>query len=432
MGLLSAALIDQTVAMDTALIPDDFSMGTHQIIWRAMKAMVRKGIPTNDPLLVEHELQSVPGGTSVRQGYIKELAAYSDSAVRAAEYSNIIREMAIRAKTIDNAEDARKLAQDMETPIDDLLDRVEQRTYALRARTAQHLSFEMMIDTFIGNVEAGINTYSQGVSWGLPSLDDAVLTMQPGNIYTVGARPGVGKSWLALNAMLQAAKRGDGILFFSLDEPAQNQVIRLLAIETGISTRVMKQGAFDELQKRRIIEAANMFKALPMEIEDSRGISVETLISKARVKGAEIMRKGASLKVVMIDYVQLISDNEAKNGNEKITKSMERIRVMTGRQELDCAAVVISQLSRESVKRDDKRPRLEDLRESGSIEQESDVVIMPFRESMYKEEKESSPWDVMELIVAKNRHGSLYSPKGLPFAWHQWNGRLQEPQDVVF
>ena len=242
-----------------------------------------------------------------------------------------------------------------------------------------------------------------GVPTGFTMLDKILGGLHKGSMYTVAGRPGMGKSSLGLTIAHSAAdKYGMRVAIFSLEMSKEELTNRLLSMSTSIDSHRLQMGQLHEDEWPILMEAANELSQVPIYIDDTPGASVTAIRTKARRMHAE-----HGLDLIVIDYLQLMMGNsskgkQAENRQQEITQISMAIKNLA--RELDIPIIALSQLSRAVEQRADKRPMLSDLRESGSIEQDSDVVMFIYREDYYDEDTEKQ--NIADIIVAKHRHGS--------------------------
>jgi len=261
---------------------------------------------------------------------------------------------------------------------------------SMRITTAQQA-----IDELCHQLDEG---WDPGIPTHYTSLDVQLSGLRPGNLVVIAARPGMGKTSLAINmAHQQLAADDKQVLFFSLEMSSEEVAIRLLTAETEIPAQKIKVGALGQSEWREIHEARRSIGKFPLLIEDSCGVSIDQLSSKAReiqnVKGVDI---------IYVDYLQLMGGvSKSANRQEEVSAISRGLKVLA--KELDVPIVAMSQLNRAVEGRPDKRPRLSDLRESGSIEQDADSVIMIYRKGYYQEVDTTN--GLTQLLIEKNRHG---------------------------
>ncbi len=392
--VLGALLIDRDALVRVAdfLEPDDFYLAKHQRVYAAVRALFERLEPI-DALTVRVELTR--RGELERVGgveYLRELAESIATAIDVERDGRAVAERALLRRLLASAQDIAALAYEEPTDVDIALDRAEQRIFALLQRgtgsALRHIKHAL--DTAYDRIAFRMDhpTEVVGVATGYPEIDVPTNGLQRGDFFVLASRPAVGKSSLALNIAYKAARHGHRVLAFSLEMGREQVAQRLMALHASIDLLSMRRGLRDPSAVQGLME-------LPIEIDDTPGVSIMELRTKAR------RRKSASgLDLIVVDYLQLMrTAGEDDNRVQELATITRNLKAL-GR-ELGVAVIALSQLSRAIEQRENAEPRLSDIRESGSIEQDADEVLFLWR----KKETSSEEIVTVDAHLAKNRNG---------------------------
>ena len=359
---------------------------------------------TIDPITIMEQMKArgVYQDESTRQ-YIQELMNITPTAANVSQYVGIIRDKALQRDLGKVAGDITQMVNEGLGSADDMLESAERNIYALRRdRTIGGLK---PISEIVRAVYDNLNRIAQegerlpGIPTGLTDLDNRILGLNNGELILIASRPGMGKTSIAMNIVMNAAKTtGKAVAVFSLEMSREQLVSRLLSGEARIDNQKLLKGNLNAEEWRKIVTAAAAVSATNILIDDNPTLSVADMNAQCR--------RVSDLGLVVIDYLQLMQSSGGKqNGSEnrqQIVADMSRmLKIMA--KELQVPVLCLSQLSRANEARSDKRPMLSDLRESGAIEQDADVVIGLYREGYYNKECENP--NAAEAIVLKNRKG---------------------------
>ena len=438
-ALLGAVLVNNDAfdRVSDFLRPEHFSEELHRRIFEIAAQLIRAGkIATPITLktfLGEHDL----GGVTVPQ-YLARLAAEATTVINAADYGRAIYDLAMRRNLIGIGEDIVNTAYD--SPIDvaprEQVEEAERRLYEIAEQGRYDGGFSSFSNSLTTAVDLAAKAYQRdgklsGIATGLSKLDNMLGGLQASDLVIIAGRPGMGKTALATNIAFNIAKayqfelRPDGthattnggiVGFFSLEMSAEQLATRIIAEQSSIPSYKIRRGDISEHEFHRIAEAAREMEMIPFYIDQTGGISIAQLTARAR----RLKRHAACLDVLVVDYLQLLSGSKTKGENrvQELTEITTGLKALA--KELNAPIVALSQLSRQVESRDDKRPQLSDLRESGSIEQDADVVMFVFREEYYLNNREPKPgspehatWmtdmerahGIAEVIIGKQRHG---------------------------
>ncbi len=409
-AVLGSLLIDPDAILKVAayLRPKDFYRERHQVLYGAMSALNEKHQPL-DMVTVVDELER--NDDLVKVGgpfYIAELISATPTAMYVDTYARIVERTSVLRRLITAAGDIAKLAYDESIESDEVVHRAESIIFEV-SENSIHRDL-VPIKSIMSDVMDHIDSLARnpdklmGVPTGFTMLDRMLGGLQNSDLVILAARPSMGKTSLALNIAQNAALRQDQrVAIFSLEMSNDQLVQRLLSTRTGIDSHRLRLGAIeDEAEWDRLIHAASELANTHIFIDDTPGASVAEIRSKARRLWNE-----TGLDLILIDYMQLMSGQAGGNGRDtnrqqEISYISRSLKTMA--RELNVPVIALSQLSRAVESRADKRPMLSDLRESGSIEQDADVVLFIYRDDYYDVNSEQQ--NIAEIIVAKHRHGS--------------------------
>ncbi len=437
-ALLGAILINNDAfdRVSDFLKSEHFVEEIHRRIFEIAGTMIRAGklaTPiTLKSFLGEHDL----GGTTVPQ-YLARLASEATTIINAYDYGRGVYDLAMRRELISVGEDLVNVAYD--SPVDasprDQIEEAERRLYGLAETGRYGGGFERFSDALKIAVDMAARAYERdgslsGIATGLADLDHKMGGLQPSDLVILAGRPGMGKTALATNIAFNIAKayegrtRPDGVTetanggivgFFSLEMSSEQLATRVIAEQSGVASYKIRRGDITEHDFRRLADAVAEMQQIPLYIDQTGGISIAQLAARARR-----LKRQKGLDLLVIDYLQLLSGSKTKGDNrvQELTEITTSLKALA--KELVVPILALSQLSRQVEQRDDKRPQLSDLRESGSIEQDADVVMFVFREEYYLKNREPRPgteehiqWMAQmeaahgraEVIIGKQRHG---------------------------
>jgi replicative DNA helicase len=382
--------------------PQDHYRPAHQVIHEAILDMYGRGEPV-DAITVADELAK--RGDISRVGdrpYLHTLIATVPTAANAGFYARIVRERAILRRLVEAGTRIVQFGYAGDADADELVDRAQAEVYAVtdRRTTEDYHSLSEIMPGALDEIEAigsrgGVLT---GVPTGFADLDSLTNGLHPGQMIVIAARPAVGKSTLALDfARAAAIKHGMATVVFSLEMGRNEITMRLLSAEARVPMHTMRTGQMNDDDWARLARRMSEVADAPLFIDDSPNMSLMEIRAKCRR-----LKQRHNLKFVIIDYLQLMSSPKRVESRQQEVSEMSRSLKLLAK-ELEVPLIALSQLNRGPEQRTDKKPLLSDLRESGSIEQDADVVILLHREDAY--EKESPRAGEADLIVAKHRNG---------------------------
>jgi replicative DNA helicase len=382
--------------------PADHYRPAHQLVHEAILELYGRGEPA-DPVTVSDllakrgELARVGGGA-----YLHTLMASVPTAANAGYYARIVRERAILRRLVEVGTRIVQLGYAGDGDADELVDRAQAEIYGVTERRVSEdfLPLSEIMPGALDEIEAigsrgGVMT---GVPTGFADLDALTNGLHPGQMIVIAARPAVGKSTLALDlARAAAVKHRMATVIFSLEMNRNELTMRLLSAEARVQLHAMRTGQMGEEDWTRLARRMSEVADAPLFIDDSPNMSMVEIRAKCRR-----LKQRHDLRMVIVDYLQLMSSpRRVENRQQEVSDMSRSLKLLA--KEIDVPVVAISQLNRGPEQRNDKRPLLSDLRESGSIEQDSDVVILLHREDAY--ERESPRAGEADLIVAKHRNG---------------------------
>jgi replicative DNA helicase len=382
--------------------PADHYRPAHQLVHEAILELYGRGEPA-DPVTVSDllakrgELTRVGGGA-----YLHTLIASVPTAANAGYYARIVRERAILRRLVEVGTRIVQLGYAGDGDADELVDRAQAEIYGVTERrvTEDFLPLSEIMPGALDEIEAigsrgGVMT---GVPTGFADLDALTNGLHAGQMVVIAARPAIGKSTLALDrARAAAVKHRMAAVLFSLEMSRNEITMRLLSAEARVPLHAMRTGQMGEEDWTRLARRMSEVVDAPLFIDDSPNMSMMEIRSKCRR-----LKQRHDLRMVIVDYLQLMSSpRRVENRQQEVSEMSRSLKLLA--KEIDVPVVAISQLNRGPEQRNDKRPLLSDLRESGSIEQDSDVVILLHREDAY--ERESPRAGEADLIVAKHRNG---------------------------
>ena len=404
-AVLGSMLIDADCIKDVMdkLRPGDFYLRQNREIFETIYSMFMYAKPV-DGVTVAGEMEKNGTANEGTRGYLLQLMEVTPTAANVMEYVRIVQDKALLRSVSSAAADITAMIQEGTGAASDLLEAAEQKIYAIRrGRNAQNMVpigvvLQEVMDR-LAELTAGGGSTLPGISTGFSAVDGKINGLNGSDLLLLAARPGMGKTSMALNVALSAAKEsGKTVAIFSLEMSREQLVTRLIASEGLVENQRLTTGNLRESDWVKIAEAASTLSRLDIRIDDNPLLTVADMNAKCR--------RLDNLGLVVIDYLQLMTSAGGKsysgeNRQQAVSDISRMLKIMA--KELQVPVLCLSQLSRANEKRDDKRPMLSDLRESGAIEQDADIVMFLYREDYYKEDTEKR--NIAECIVAKNRHG---------------------------
>lgn len=393
------------------LKPDDFYRPAHKILFKAMVSLADRGeaidIVTIKSSLESTDELSLVGGIS----YIAEVVNAVPTSSHAEHYAKIVAKKAQLRSIIDNLSDSIGNAYDEDMDIDEIIAKAE-RSLIEVSQASNKSRFRPIHDVLLENhskIEERSNNTSQitGIETGFYDFDKLTTGLHEDQLIVLAARPAMGKTALALNiAQNVATKSNKAVAVFSLEMGAESLVERMLSAEGTIINNHIRTGNLTVNEWQRLIYAQGQLAEAPIFIDDTAGVKITDIRARAR----RLSQETDGLGLIVIDYLQLIQGSRSDNRQQEVSEISRQLKIIA--KELKVPVIALSQLSRGVEQRNDKRPIMSDLRESGSIEQDADIVAFLYRDDYYQEKKEGQPEsNITELIIRKNRHGNLGTVK---------------------
>jgi replicative DNA helicase len=445
-ALLGALLFDNAAyeRLSDNLQGRHFYEPFHGRLFSALEEHIRRG-QLAEPIVMAERFKADPafldlGGVR----YLADLVDRAPPAAHAPDFGRLVYELSLRRDLIRLGGEIAAEAQagDPDGDARDLISVAEQKLYNLAETGGPSTGFVSFGDALRGAVEMAAEAYSRdgglaGISTGLTDLDQKLGGLHPSDLLILAGRPSMGKTALATNIAFNIARSyaweldpsgerktvsGGVVAFFSLEMSAEQLAMRILADASGVSSDRLRKGEIDEYEFGRVRDAAIEISEAPLYVDATGGLPLAKLVARARR-----LKRQAGLDVIIVDYLQLVTASEGKAAQGRVQEVSEVTAGLKAlAKELSVPVIALAQLSRKVEEREDKKPQLSDLRESGSIEQDADAVMFVYRESYYlgrTEPKEGSPehlkWQEdmdqvrgqAEVIIGKQRHGPIGTVK---------------------
>lgn len=387
------------------LIPEDFYRSAHQKIFNVMLKLNDEGkavdlITVTEELAATKGLEEVGGVT-----YLSELAGSVPTAANVEYYARIVEEKSLLRRLIRTATNIAQEGYSREDEVEELLGEAEKNIMEVAQRKNSG-SFQNIKDVLVrayDNIEELANRKGDvtGIPTGFAELDRMTAGFQRNDLIIVAARPSVGKTAFALNiAQNVATKTDESVAIFSLEMGAEQLVMRMICAEGNINAQNLRTGALTDEDWRKLTMAMGSLSNAGIYIDDTPGVRIGEIRSKCRR-----LKQEHGLGMILIDYLQLIQGNgrSGENRQQEVSEISRSLKALA--RELEVPVIALSQLSRGVEQRQDKRPMMSDIRESGSIEQDADIVAFLYRDDYY--DKESENKNIIEIIIAKQRNGPV-------------------------
>ena len=439
-GLLGAILVNNRAfeRISEFLRPEHFFNALHGRIFEAAATMISRGQVANPVTLKavfdQDEAFAELGGAA----YLARLAGSAVTVVNVRDYGTTIHDLYLRRQLIELGEDTvnEAYAQDLENNAVAQIEGAEQKLYDLATVGDYERGFQDFRTVLTSTIETAESAFKRegkltGIATGFADLDSLLGGLHRSDLVVLAGRPSMGKTALATNIAFHAARKyrvesdedgnervvdGAVVGFFSLEMSAEQLAMRILAEESAVASDSIRRGSLSNAEFENIVRASQALQKAPLFIDDTPALTVSALRTRARR-----LKRQHGMSLIVVDYLQLLTSGLSSRQDNRVQEVSEITRgLKTLAKELDVPVLALSQLSRQVEQRDDKRPQLSDLRESGSIEQDSDVVMFIFREEYYearKEPHEGTPehaeWqekmarvhNLSDIIIAKQRHG---------------------------
>lgn len=408
-SLLGSILIEEKILIDIVDIirPSDFYDPRHKIIYQAVLDLYNKNKPVDLLTITNHltdkgQIDAVGG-----PGYISQITSIIPTAAHAENYAEIVREKSTRRHLINAGEDIVRLANDEEADreVPELLELAEAEIFKVSQQdkgSDNLVSLESILANSFDRIEElhASGGKLRGISTGFGDYDKLTAGLHPSDLIVLAARPSMGKTTFAMNIAQYVAQNSEkSVLFFSLEMSKEQLVDRMLSEEAGVDSWHIRTGNLSDDEFEKLSHAWGNLSEAKMYIDDTPGLNILELKTKAR---RHAMKN--PLGLIVIDYLQLMSSAKKSYGDNRVQEVSEISRgLKTVARELGVPVIALSQLSRSVESRPDKRPQLADLRESGSIEQDADLVMFIYREDYYNPETDRQ--GITDILIRKHRNG---------------------------
>ena len=413
-SVLGAVFIspETMISLADELTPDDFYKPANKIVFKTMLSLLEKGEPIDATTMVsaltnQGDISNI-GGIN----YVVELVNSTPTSKNVEHYAKLVKEKATLRKVIAELSESLSSAYQGDISINEIIEKTEKSMLDISNQNAGtgFRNVADILDTHMQIVETRSQTdgFVTGLSTGFVGLDKITTGLHEGNLIILAARPAMGKTALALNiAKHVATMERKPAVIFSLEMGAEELIERMVASEGMIPGYHLKTGNLSTDEWKRLVHAQSNLYDVPIFVDDTAGIRISEIRSKAR----KISQEMGGLGIIIIDYLQLITGSKRENRQQIVSEISRELKILA--KDLRVPVIALSQLSRSVEQRQDKHPMLSDLRESGSIEQDADIVAFLYRDAYYQKEHADSQEanNVTELILEKNRHGSLGTVK---------------------
>lgn len=404
-SVLGASLLARNSAADAVelLKPEDFYRNAHRVVFEGVQALFSAGEPVDTVTLTEwlarHDRLDEVGGAAA----IHDLTVAVPTAANAAYYAQIVREKALLRRLIEAGTAVTRLGYEAVEDAVSVVDRAESLIYdvAQSETSSEYTKLGELLNESFAQIEklAEQNSEVTGLATGFDDLDRLTAGLQPQNLVIIAARPAMGKSSLVLGlSHFVSARLGRPSIIFSLEMSKLEIVNRLLSAEARIDSSRLRTGRLEDSDWSKLGDALGSLSEAPLFIDDTPSISLMEIRAKSRR-----LKQKHGLDLIIVDYLQLMQSHRRVDSRQQEVAEISRGLKMLAK-ELEVPVIGLSQLSRQPESRTDKRPQLADLRESGSIEQDADIVGFIYRDEVYDED--SPDKGIAELIIAKHRNGA--------------------------
>jgi len=405
-SVIGAAMLSPDAANEALelLRPDDFYKPVHQLIFEAILGLFDGNQPIDaitvaDALRRTEQLDRI-GGVSYLTSMLERVPTTSNIGY----YAGIVDETASRRRLMRAGSDVGALAMQTDVPIEEVIDRAEAKVFAVAERQVGDglVAVGPMLQTTLEKIEE-LGTRGADIT-GLPTgfrdLDKMLTGLQPANLMVVAARPSMGKSALALNIAQHVAGNGSPVAVFTLEMSREEVVTRLLSSMASVDSSKLRTGQLGPDLWQKVVREASKLYEMPLYVDDSPDLTVTAIRAKSRR-----LARHKGLGLVVVDYLQLMQGpSRSENRQQEIAEISRSLKNLA--RELHIPVIAVSQLNRALEQRENKRPRLGDLRESGAIEQDADIVLFIYRDEYYNPEKTES-LGIAEINIAKHRAGAV-------------------------
>lgn len=404
-SVIGSMLIDKNAIAQVAevLEAEDFYRDAHKIMFKAIRDLYNKDIPIDMITLVDYlksnDMLDQVGGIT----YITEISTSVPSTANLSSYIKIVEDKSTLRRLIRSSTEIIEESYNKQDSVESVLDSAEKKIFNIseKRNTSDFEAMSTVLERGFLEIEKIFNNKGQlnGVPSGFKDLDVKTSGFQSGDMILIAARPSMGKTTFCLNIAQHAAiKAGKKVAIFSLEMSKEQLAYKLLCAEANVDMVKLRNGDLDDRDWESIARASGPLASAGIYIDDTAGISVMEMRSKCRR-----LKMEHGIDLIVIDYLQLMSGSNSENRQQEVSEISRSIKALA--KEMKCPVIALSQLSRAPEQRADHRPMLSDLRESGSIEQDADIVMFLYREYYYSKEKEDE--NMAECIIAKHRNGEV-------------------------
>lgn len=411
-AVLGAMMVDRSAIAKSAeaLSADDFYRDSHKIIFKSIVEMFQKDAAVDQVTLVEYLLSSDKLEKAGGITYLSEMEGSVIDAANITDYIKIVEDKATLRRLIKASTDIISSCYNEQGDVLKVVDSAEKRIFDISEtkNSGDFESISAVLERGFEQIERLYNNKGEttGVGSGFKDLDDKTSGFQSGDMVLIAARPSMGKTTFALNIAEHAAlKEGKSVVIFSLEMSKEQLAYKLLCSQANVDMLSLRTGQLEDRDWENIARAAGPLSSAKIYIDDTAGVSIMEMRSKCRKLKAE-----HGVDMILIDYLQLMSGSGEESRQQEVSEISRNIKAIA--KEMKCPVIALSQLSRAPEQRADHRPMLSDLRESGSIEQDADLVMFLYRDEYYN--KETDQKNIAECIVAKQRNGPVGTVK---LAW---------------
>ncbi len=395
--LINPAVLDTLTGMITS---EDFYLEEHRRIYSAMQGMFLRSKSIDVVTLIDELVREGVYDEAGGKEYIRLIVDLVPTAANAKDYAQIVRDKSVLRSLIGASEEITDIAYKEQDDVQRLIEMAESKIYAI-AEQKENKNFVHIKDALLrvyDNLQNLMTNKEEtlGMSTGFSGLDRVLVGMGKSDLVLVGARPGMGKTSFTMNVAVNAAKRSKkAVCVFSLEMSAEQLVTRLLSSEALVDSYHLRSGELEAEDWEKLAHASSELSECEILIDDTPGMTVAGMMAK--------LRRVKNLGLVVIDYLGLMeSEHHIDNRVQMVSEISRNLKLMA--KEFHVPVICCAQLSRGPESRTDKRPMLSDLRDSGAIEQDADIVLFLYRDEYYKDKTDAQ--SVAEVIIAKNRHGS--------------------------
>ena len=427
-AVLSSILFDHEIIEDVlgVLKPKDYYLPAHQKVFEVMELLNREGLPIDEDFIRKRVDQK-----EVSDSVLVEILS-ANPITNIMSYVKEIKDGSIKRELATLATHIKKFTTEDDMSAQDVLDNVQKELYSISTDSASSELKDMpeiikVTKEHIIKMQERGTSYLTGQTTGFDAMDRKTTGFNPGDLVIIAARPAMGKTSIVLNTTLKNLEKGDGVIFFSLEMPETQLMIRLVSAKSGVPLQNVRKGELDPDQAKRVEQAFKELEDKKLFVDDTGSVNINQLRARARkIAGKE----DNNVKMIIVDYLQLMSGTGGSDRRLVVDEISRGLKLLA--REMGIPIIALSQLNRGLENRPDKRPMLSDIRESGAIEQDADIIMFVYRDDIYKErdeqrkEKESldrgddppyksafidKPIEEAEIIVGKQRNGSTGTVK---------------------